>query len=202
MVRGDGHGCGILALWGLLSGCEAEAGEAAAGILEMPPVGPGDVGPPAEFQDANPITARDTDSASRGGSVWTVNSAGKGLERRVDETTTDAFLRAIAPADMASAEIAAAWAAVYGRNPDPSDGWDHAIKAVEELLIPIVVLNQQKANLGGVAGELKANPFEMVVRAARERRPQQRRNAGRHDPPHLAEPRPPWWRGEKDAHPE
>jgi hypothetical protein len=62
------------------------------------------------------------------------------------------------PANAASLKIAAAWAAAYGRNPDPSDGWDHAIKAVEELLIPIVMPNQLKANLGGVAGELKANP--------------------------------------------
>jgi hypothetical protein len=29
---------------------------------------------------------------------------------------------------------------------------------VEELLIPIVIPNKLKANLGGVAGEFKANP--------------------------------------------
>ncbi|MFC5823644.1 hypothetical protein [Nonomuraea insulae] len=29
---------------------------------------------------------------------------------------------------------------------------------MEELLIPIVIPNKLKANLGGVAGELKANP--------------------------------------------
>ncbi|MEV0399695.1 ATP-binding protein [Actinoallomurus sp. NPDC050550] len=34
-----------------MSGCEAEGGEAAAGVLEMSPVGLGDVGP--EFQDAD-----------------------------------------------------------------------------------------------------------------------------------------------------
>ncbi|WP_346115222.1 hypothetical protein [Nonomuraea maheshkhaliensis] len=93
-----------------------------------------------------------------GGSAWTVNDAGSGLERRVDQTAKEAFLRVASPADSASQEIAAAWAAVYGRNPDPSDGWDHAIKAIEELLIPIVIPNKSKANLGGVAGELKANP--------------------------------------------
>lgn len=93
-----------------------------------------------------------------GGSVWTVNSAGNGLERRVDATTKEAFLNVVSAADKASEEIAAAWAAVYGRNPDPSDGWDHSIKAVEEVLIPLVVPNQNKANLGHVAGQLKANP--------------------------------------------
>lgn len=93
-----------------------------------------------------------------GGSVWTVNSEGTGLECRVDATTKEAFLDAVDVADAASEEIASAWTAVYGRNPDPSDGWDHAIKAVEEVLIPLVVPKQTKANLGHVAGQLKANP--------------------------------------------
>jgi hypothetical protein len=98
------------------------------------------------------------DILQTGGSAWTVNTSGDGLERQVNETTKNAFLRVSEPADAASTEIAAAWAAVYGRGPDPSDGWDHAIKAVEELLIPIVVPSEPKANLGGVAGQLKANP--------------------------------------------
>jgi hypothetical protein len=57
---------------------------------------------------------------------------------------------------VVSAELAEAWSAAFGRHPDPSDAWDHAIKAVEELLIPIVLPNKPKANLGGVAGELGA----------------------------------------------
>jgi hypothetical protein len=93
-----------------------------------------------------------------GGSAWTVNSAGDGLERLVDVTTKEASLRAMDAGDAASDELRAAWRAVYGRDQNPSDGWDHAIKAVEEVLIPLVVPNQQKPNLGGVAGELKANP--------------------------------------------
>ncbi|MET7772441.1 hypothetical protein [Nocardia sp. NPDC005366] len=93
-----------------------------------------------------------------GGSVWTVNTARDGLERRVDATTKAASLHATSAADQASGELAQAWSAVYGRNPDPSDGWDHSIKAVEALLIPLVVPLQSKANLGHVAGQLKANP--------------------------------------------
>lgn len=92
------------------------------------------------------------------GSVWTVNSGGNGLERRVDATAKDAFLDVVGVGDVASEELSSAWAAVYGRNPNPSDGWDHAIKAVEEVLIPLVVPKQDKANLGHVTGQLKANP--------------------------------------------
>lgn len=92
-----------------------------------------------------------------GGSAWTINGNGDGLERRVDATTREAFSRAVLPADAASQELAEAWSAAYGRHPDPSDAWDHAIKAVEELLIPLVVPSQTKANLGHVAGEIKAN---------------------------------------------
>ena len=48
---------------------------------------------------------------------------------------------------------------------DASDAWDHSIKAVEAVLIPIVVPGKEKANLGSVAGQLKANPagFRFVI---------------------------------------
>lgn len=107
---------------------------------------------------ANPQSEKLKRILETGGSVWTVNSAGDGLERRVDATTKEASVRAMSAGDAASEELAAAWAAVYGRNPNPSDGWDHSIKAVEEILIPLVVPNQQKANLGHVAGQLKSDP--------------------------------------------
>lgn len=60
--------------------------------------------------------------------------------------------------DAVSSELELAWSLTYDRSPDPSDAWDHAIEAVEELLIPIVVGAKSKATLGDVAGELKANP--------------------------------------------
>jgi len=93
-----------------------------------------------------------------GGSVWRVRADRCGLERRVPEATAAVYDLAISASDPAADELREAWKAVYGRNPDPSDGWDHAIKAVEELLIPIVVPQAGKANLGTVAGEIKANP--------------------------------------------
>lgn len=92
-----------------------------------------------------------------GGSVWTVRPDAQGLERRVPEATAEAYASAIAAADPVAEELKEAWAATYGRSGDPSDAWDHAIKAVEDLLIPIVVPKIPKANLGTVAGEIKAN---------------------------------------------
>jgi hypothetical protein len=93
-----------------------------------------------------------------GGSAWTVAADGKSIQRRVDATTAAAAAQAIAPADQASAELAEAWAKVYGLSPDPSDAWDHAIKAIEAVLIPIVVPAKTKATLGDVLGVMRANP--------------------------------------------
>ena len=93
-----------------------------------------------------------------GNSAWRVRADARGLERRVDHTATAEFLAAAAPADSASEELKAAWNAIYGTSPDPSDGWDHAIKAVEDALIPLVVPNKAKATLADVAGQLKASP--------------------------------------------
>jgi hypothetical protein len=90
----------------------------------------------------------------RGGSVW--RSTDWGLERRVDPVATAAFEMATGPEDTASAELDEAWTKAYGRDPDPSDAWDHAIKAVEAVLIDVVVPKKAKANLSDVIGNLRA----------------------------------------------
>lgn len=91
-----------------------------------------------------------------GGSVWQVDPSGGGLVRRVDETAAAAFAEAISPSDAAGTELSEAWVAAYGRHPDPSDAWDHSIKAVEAVLIPIVTPNKVKATLGDVVGILNS----------------------------------------------
>jgi hypothetical protein len=53
-------------------------------------------------------------------------------------TTTAAFVRAISPGDVVSAEPKGAWPVAYARDSDAWDAWDHSIKAVEKMLIPIV----------------------------------------------------------------
>jgi hypothetical protein len=91
-----------------------------------------------------------------GGSVWQVSQDRSQLVRRVDPAATTAFADASSPRDAASAELQAAWGAAYGRNPDASDAWDHAIKAAETLLIPIVTPAKAKATLGDVVGSLSS----------------------------------------------
>jgi hypothetical protein len=96
--------------------------------------------------DLNPIL-------EAGGSVWTA-TVGDGLRRRVDPTATNAYDSATRDTDDASRELTEAWTRAYGRKPDASDAWDHAIKAVEAILIPIVVPKQDKPQLGHVLGAL------------------------------------------------
>jgi hypothetical protein len=97
-----------------------------------------------------------------GGSAWTVRKDGRGLEQRVDPATRDAYESASSPDDAASAELNEAWRKAYGRDPDASDAWDHAIKAVETVLVPIVTPNNPKATLGAVLGEMKTNPSALT----------------------------------------
>ena len=105
-----------------------------------------------------PVAARQSldELLTLGGSVWRVDPGGRGLIRRVDETAVAAFEAASSPADAASAELSEAWVAAYGRNPNASDAWDHSIKAVEAVLIPIVTPNNSKATLGDVVGILNS----------------------------------------------
>ncbi|KAB1913280.1 hypothetical protein F8280_32900 [Micromonospora noduli] len=91
-----------------------------------------------------------------GGSVWKVREDGKGLERRVDPVATEAFTQATTPEDLASSELRQAWSRAFGRDSDASDAWDHAIKAVEAILAPIVVPAQDKPQIGHVLGQLRS----------------------------------------------
>ena len=90
------------------------------------------------------------------GSVWRVGPNRDCLVRSVDPTATAAFVHASSPSDVASDELKEAWSAAYGRNADPSDAWDHSIKAVEGILIPIVTPNKAKATLADVVGSLNS----------------------------------------------
>jgi len=91
-----------------------------------------------------------------GGSVWTVSDDPKSLERRVSSEEALIKAQATAPQDLASTELSTAWSCAFGLHPNPSDAWDHAIKAVEALLIPAVVPRQDKPTLGHVVGALRS----------------------------------------------
>lgn len=92
-----------------------------------------------------------------GGSAFMVAPDGCSLTWRVDETTAAAVELAMSPDDQASAELAKAWATAFGRAPDPAVAWQSAIRAVEDLLIPIVEPNNRQATLGSARGVLRAN---------------------------------------------
>ncbi|MEU9634427.1 MULTISPECIES: hypothetical protein [Streptomyces] len=95
-------------------------------------------------------------SLSVGGSAWMVSADGISLQRRIDESAQLSYELASAPADQASEELKQAWDRAFSRGPDASDAWDHAIKAVEAVLIPLVVPKQEKAQLGHVVGSLRS----------------------------------------------
>jgi hypothetical protein len=100
-----------------------------------------------------------------GGSVWTVADDGTSLVRRVSESEQDAYERTVSPADEIADELRTAWAAVYGRNPDPSDG-DHAIKAVELSLWQIVTPNKANSTLGVIIARLQQQADRFAFRLA------------------------------------
>jgi hypothetical protein len=89
-----------------------------------------------------------------GGSAWRVADDRKSLEQRVDPTATDAFRQAAA--GNPGPHLADAWAAAYGRHPNPSRAYSEAIKAVETASIPVVIPGTRgaKATLGKVIIDL------------------------------------------------
>lgn len=110
------------------------------------------------------------DLLSEGGSVWTVSDDDDSLIRVVVESAQATLGLAVAQADDAAGELRTAWANAFGRNGDPSDAWDHAIKAVEDILIPVVLPTKPKATLGQVLQELEnkktAGLWEMILPGA------------------------------------
>jgi hypothetical protein len=99
------------------------------------------------------------------GSVWTIAPDGKSLIEVVNDEAQATYDSATSIADDATTELREAWANAFGRNGDPSDAWDHAIKALEDVLVPVVVPNKTKATLGDVLGQLRSqgNLWKMLL---------------------------------------
>lgn len=106
-----------------------------------------------------------------GGSVWTVGDDRKSLTEVLDATAQAQGHDALNANDRASAELAEAWSNAYGRTRNASDAWDHAIKAVEEVLKPIITPNNAGATMGGILGALRsdrANPSPKFTLSLRD----------------------------------
>ena len=99
-----------------------------------------------------------------GGSVWRVNKDHTGLIRRVPSDQQAAYTDAVNPADEAAEHLNTAWSKVYGRSPDPSDAWDHSIKAVEALLWGLVIPKNNGATLGTILTTLADKPSNWTFR--------------------------------------
>jgi hypothetical protein len=100
---------------------------------------------------------------SDGGSAYAATS--RGVEDRVDGAAQAAFEAAIQPRDQASEDLSEAWSKAYGRDPDASDAWDHANKAVEAVLRGIISPENTKATLGTLIRDLRngGHNFEFVL---------------------------------------
>lgn len=88
------------------------------------------------------------------GSSLTVSSDQPVLVDVVNPQSQAIYDSAVSGNDEITVQLQEAYGNAYGRSPDPSDAWDHAIKAVEAILRPVVQPNNAKATLGNVIGEL------------------------------------------------
>ena len=91
-----------------------------------------------------------------GESVWRVADDRRSLARVVSDEAKATFDVATAVGDEITTHIREAWSNAFGRKGDPSDAWEHAVKAMEALFIPVVVPNQTKPNLGHAVGQLRS----------------------------------------------
>lgn len=100
------------------------------------------------------------DMLTAGGAGWRVTPDGQALERRVDETVTEAVAHTILTAmGVASDHLKTAWRATYERHPDPDKAYAEAVKAVEAVACPLVLEKktaQGNAILSDVIGVLKS----------------------------------------------
>jgi hypothetical protein len=93
------------------------------------------------------------------------------LERRVDDTAVAAFECVAATAsDEASMHLRRAWAATYGRDPEPSRAYGEAVRAVEAVACPMVLPEDPRPTLGKVIASLRDRPddWHLVLPGERE----------------------------------
>jgi hypothetical protein len=90
-----------------------------------------------------------------GRSAYRVAEPGRQLEPRVDPTVTAAFEHTLTETDPTAADLLSdAWSKVHTRQPDPTNGYRQAIRAVEEVVCPLV-LPKEDATLGKVIAHLR-----------------------------------------------
>lgn len=78
------------------------------------------------------------------------------LVQRVPAGVSEAVVEIIGSAGNAGKLLQEAWHFAFGRNPDPEEAYEKAIKAVEEAAAPIISPNNSMATLGSMLSELKS----------------------------------------------
>lgn len=108
-----------------------------------------------------------TNILERSGSAWKVADQDWKLERRVPQPIQDAADETIRQSGRAGEHLQRAWADIYGRNPDPNDGYTEAIKAVEVAAGPVVAPKDSLATLGKMVTAMNDKPSKWQVVFAR-----------------------------------
>lgn len=103
----------------------------------------------------------------RSGSAWTIAPDHKGLVRRVPRPIQETADQTIGQSGRAGDHLRRAWSDIYGRNPDPNDGYTEAIKAVEVAAGPVVTPNDSLATLGKMVKAMIDKPSKWQVVFAR-----------------------------------
>ena len=95
---------------------------------------------------------------SDAGSEWRVGTRDDfvSLEKRVPDGVALAAAETIANSDDAGVLLAEAWHAAFGRSPDAEEAYEKAIKAVEEAGTDKVSPKNEKATLGSMVRDMRA----------------------------------------------
>jgi hypothetical protein len=101
-----------------------------------------------------------TDHISPAGSIKADTPAGQYLiEHRLDPTVTAAVDDVVATAPPTAGELlVSAWEQAYALGPNPNAAYGDAVRAVEEVLCPIVLPNDKLRTLGKAVQHLRDAP--------------------------------------------
>jgi hypothetical protein len=99
-----------------------------------------------------------------GGSAWRVSTVGvHHLERRVPEAVSEAAEQVMTRSGEAGRLLAEAWRDLYGMNPDPSEAYRHAVRAIEAAAHETVIPDSPKATLGTMITAMRDKPEKWTV---------------------------------------
>jgi len=113
------------------------------------------------------VSIYDDDDARRlegmlreGGSAWQVVQSNEAfcLERRVEEGVRATAERAMEGRDSAAYHLRDAWHAAYGREPNPSEAYRLAVKAVEAAALSVVTPDDPRTTLGKMIVAMRDAP--------------------------------------------